>query len=189
MKLKENIARIEEWDQIQKAQKNSAEFEPLYNKYFLPIYHYVYKRTENSSVAGDVTSEVFAKAIQKLGTYKNTGLPFSSWLFRVAQNCIYDLYRKRKVRRIVDVSDTHLNQIADVIESTESEDRIARILALIPGLPKAEITLLELRFFENRSYKEIGEILDLSEQNARTKLHRLIKKLRSLLSVKNKQHG
>jgi RNA polymerase sigma-70 factor, ECF subfamily len=168
--------------QIQKAQQDVAMFEPLYDCYYLPIFYYVSKRTENRDLAGEITSIVFLKAIENIKKYTFQGLPFSSWLFRIAQNTLIDTYRKDKLQRIVDFSSECLESVAMEVESGETEARYEAVMKLIPELSEEEISLLELRYFEQRKFKEISEILTITEQSARVKVHRLIVKIKGMLN-------
>ena len=71
-----------EWQQIQKAQENPAFFRPLYERYYNQIFRFIYKRCLEEDVAADVCSQVFLKAMQKLGSYQFKGVPFSAWLYQ-----------------------------------------------------------------------------------------------------------
>jgi RNA polymerase sigma-70 factor (ECF subfamily) len=75
-----------EWLEVQAAQQNPAYFRPLYDRYFNQIFRFIFKRTGDENIANDICSQVFLKAIQKIGTYEYKGVPFSAWLYRVASN-------------------------------------------------------------------------------------------------------
>src|SRR5580704_5978689 len=78
---------------IEDAKSNPARFEVLYNRYYEPILQFVYKRVEGKEVAFDITSQVFLNAMLNMKGYKFMGMPFSSWLYRIALNEINQLYR------------------------------------------------------------------------------------------------
>ena len=77
---------LDEWKIIQAAQKNPAAFGSLYKRYFPQIFKFIYKRTDNEQLTGDITAQVFLKALQKLSSYSFKGVPFSAWLYRIASN-------------------------------------------------------------------------------------------------------
>ena len=81
---------------VEEAKKNPAAFAVLFEKYYSAILRYALHRTGNAAVADDVTSETFFKALNKLSSFKWTGIPFSAWLYRIAGNEIIDFYRKHK---------------------------------------------------------------------------------------------
>ena len=176
------IAREEH--QINAAKKDPQQFDVIYNKYFLSIFKYVLVRVENKDLADEIVSRVFAKALYKLHQYKFKGLPFSSWLYRIAYNEINDAFRRSKSQRIVQVP---INQLGDIMQEKEDptpHKRDQQIKLLLNGIGKLnqdEIALLELRYFEKRPFREVGEILSIKEENAKVKTHRVIKKLRNII--------
>src|ERR1051325_10679376 len=88
---------ISEMELIREAKQDSSKFAPLYKKYFEQIFLFVLKRVESEDTAADITSQVFLKALINLSKYREMGLPFSSWLFRIARNEVYDLFHQAKV--------------------------------------------------------------------------------------------
>lgn len=71
---------------IEKAKQNSADFSPLYELYYKPIFLFVLRRLSDKELAADVTSQVFLKALQGISKYVSQGVPFSAWLYRIAIN-------------------------------------------------------------------------------------------------------
>ena len=170
-----------ELEQIKKAQKNPDYFAPLYEYYFKPIFLFIYKRTEDNEICGDLTQQVFIKALQHLPKYEYKGVPFSAWLFRIASNEVNLYYRKSKKMRVVCIEDSAANKM---MEETEEDNFYIQSKALgeaVQHLSEAEIYLLELRFFEERSYREVGDILGIEENNAKVRTYRLIKKIRGII--------
>ncbi len=169
---------------IIKAQKKPKDFAPLYNLYYLQIFKYVIKRVKNENTAAEVTSDIFAKALFKIGKYKFKGLPFSSWLYRIASNEITDYYRKKQVSKYVRVTEDQLNYLFDntvdeITITSDKEEKLRKIISLLEILSADDLELIEMRFFEERSFKEIAAILNLTEGNARIKTHRAITKLKN----------
>ncbi len=81
---------------INAAKQNMHNFSFLYDKYYVPVYRFIYNRVENMEVATDLCSQTFLKAMSGLVHYKIMGLPFSSWLFKIARNEINQHYRTKK---------------------------------------------------------------------------------------------
>jgi RNA polymerase sigma-70 factor (ECF subfamily) len=147
----------------------------------LPIFKFVIQRVENHEVASEIVSNVFAKAIFNLKKYKFKGTPFSAWLYRVAYNEIANIHRRKKKIRTVNIPDDTWNLLQN--EDSEVEDHsfsIKKMKNCMQKLKPNEIELIEMRFFEERPFKEIGEILNLTTENARVKTHRALKKLQKL---------
>jgi RNA polymerase sigma-70 factor (ECF subfamily) len=150
----------------------------------LPIFKYVIKRVKDENDAAEITSDIFAKAIFKIGKFKFQGFPFSSWLYRIASNEITDYYRKKQSSKYVRVTEDQLNYLVDNAEDgisidSEKEEKFSQIITSLEILSDDDLELIEMRFFEERSFKEIAEILDLTEGNARIKTHRAITKLKN----------
>ncbi len=163
---------------IEAAKKNPERFEPIYKKYHEQIFRYVYQRMDSKDQAFDVTSQIFLKAITKLHKYEFRGVPFSSWLYRIAMSEVYQYLKDRSAERTVNVDTSGLSEIMD---DMEDEERIAdrqKLIELIGELPDVELRIIEMRYFEKRSYREIGEILGMAENNAKVKSFRIVGKLR-----------
>lgn len=166
---------------LRQAIDNPNAFAPIYEKYYLAIFKFVLQRVENENIASEIVSDVFAKAIFNLKKYKFKGTPFSAWLYRVAYNEIATKFRKGKRNRTVNIPDESWNMFQS--EEEEFEDNsfsIKKMKSCLQQLKPHEIELIEMRFFEERAFKEIGEILELTTENARVKTHRALKKLQKL---------
>jgi len=164
---------------IHAAQRNLKHFEPLYTKYYRSIYEFIYRRVEDAENCLDITSLVFEKAMLNIGKFKIQGFPFGSWLYRIASSEIGNYYRKQKKDRKVWVRTEGLIEIAQEIESHyANEDNIQILLKTLEHVAPEDMEIIVMRYFEKRSFAEIGGILDCTEANARVKIHRLMQKLR-----------
>src|SRR5207245_11491951 len=86
----------DERDLVDRAKRNPEAFGALYDRYFAQIYRFAYSRVRDQSLAEDVTSEVFFKALKNIKRYTYTGHPFSSWLYQIALNALADHYRRQR---------------------------------------------------------------------------------------------
>ena len=180
------ISEIEaEWDLVQKAQKDPALFAPLYTKYFKPIFLFVLRRLQEEDLAADLTALVFSKALYNLHRYSHKGVPFSAWLYQIALNEIQGHYRQSKKERVVSFSSEALLLLShDISESEDSalkEEREQQLLQSLEILSEEEMGYIELRFFEGRSFKEIADIKQVTENNAKVKTYRIIERLRKII--------
>lgn len=135
---------------------------------------------DDEETAFDVTSMVFMKAIKNLHKYEYRGVPFSSWLYRIAKSELYQSFRDQKAQRTVNIETVQVVQVIDEIDQEENEMNRERLIKCIAQLKEDDIQLIEMRFFEKRSYKEIGEILEISENNAKVKSFRALEKLKKI---------
>lgn len=175
-----------EADILAKAVKTPQAFAPIYDKYFLQIFRYILQRVENEQIASDLTSDVFAKALFNLKKYKFKGAPFSAWLYRVAFNEIATRHRKNKLQRTINITEDAWSLFTSEEKEDEQEfspQQLAKLKTCLSQLKTHEVELIEMRFFEDRPFKEIGEILDITTENARVKTHRALKKLQKVFKA------
>lgn len=171
---------------IEAAKENPERFAPLYDKYYKQIFGYVYQRMESKDLAFDLTSQVFLKALTNLGKYEYKGVPFASWLYRIAHSEVMQQFRDRKNRRTINADVGDLRHICEEVQENYREEYMAGLMKVIKELPEDELQLIELRFFEKRPFKEIAEILNLTETNAKVKMYRILERVKKIL-IKLKQ--
>jgi len=169
---------------VKEAQEDKAKFGLLYKKYFEQIFLFILKRVESEDTAADITSQVFLKALINISKYKDMGLPFSSWLFRIARNELYDMYRQKDVELVVSLESKGVMEMISEMGEELKQD-YSQLTAALSLLENDEMELIEMRFFEKRAFKEIGEILDITENYAKVRTYRLLDKLKKILSNEN----
>ena len=175
---------------VERAKNEAEAFGELYDIYYTRIFGYVLKRTTNLQVAQDVTSEVFFNALKNIGQFGWRGVPFSSWLYRIASNEIANHFRKDKRRHLsleevlnpTGLSDPPVD--TELIQAEEELAKYKEFLALhdsITKLPLRYQEVIVLRFFEEKQLNEIGEILGKPEGTVKSLLHRGLERLRKLM--------
>lgn len=170
-----------EWQQVQAAQHNPALFRPLYDRYYEPIFRFVFRRCTDEALTADLCSQVFLKAMQQLKKYQYIGVPFSAWLYRIASNEVAQHFRKSQKIRVVSVEDNTLGEIAEEIKETPNESLQEALINALDGLKESDLQLIEMRFFEQRPFKEIADILEITESNAKVKTYRILERLKKKL--------
>lgn len=167
----------EEADMIRRAQKDIQYFEPLYNKYYEAIFRYIFRKTENEELAADLTSTVFLKAMKALPKYEIRDVGFGAWLYRIATNETYQFFRKKKQQFLgLELGALDQVMICDGVE--EESKKIDLLKKMIVELSDEEIKIIELKFFENRNFREVAFILDKKESAVKMKLYRALNKLK-----------
>ncbi len=170
----------EETALIDQARSDKDAFGELYARYHDKIYNYIYYRTGNAEDAEDLTAKVFMRAMQHIGNYEDKGVPFSAWLYRIAHNLVANWHRDNSRRQILSLDDIAQWRVAeDSPEFTAQlmEDK-AMLLASIRRLPADRQELLTLKFVENLSNAEIGDIMGRSEGAIKSLYHRTLLALR-----------
>lgn len=168
-----------EYEIIRRAINNPEVFGFLYEKYYKQIFLFVLRRVDDKATTADLVSQIFLKAMLNLAKYKFQGLPFSAWLYRIATNQINEFYRGSQFQRVVSVEDAQMNQVLGEAHLSNS-DKTDLITKLLEELDEDEVQILELRFFEDRPFKEVAFILDITENNAKVRTYRILEKLKKI---------
>jgi RNA polymerase sigma-70 factor (ECF subfamily) len=171
-----------EWLEVQAAQQDRRQFRPIYDRYYEPIFRFVYQRTVDQALCDDICSQVFLKAMQQLDSYTFQGVPFSAWLYRIASNEVAQHYRKNQRNRVVAAEDHHLAGLTEEEYIPDDEGWRRKLLQVLDQLNPSELELIEMRFFEQRPFKEIAEILDITESNAKVRTYRILERLKKKIN-------
>jgi RNA polymerase sigma-70 factor (ECF subfamily) len=175
-----------EFMQIEAAKRDAMHFGPIYNKYYKQIFGYIYQRMEDKEVAFDVTSQVFLKALTNLHKYEFKGVPFASWLYRIAHSEVMQVFRDKKSQRTVNADVADIKHLCEEMQESYYEEFLPALGRIIKDLPEDELQLIEMRFFEKRPFKEIAEIMMMTENNTKVKLYRILERLKKVLTKKSK---
>jgi len=177
---KDQISKLSDSELVALAKKKSKYFGALYDRYFDQIFRFTFKRLGgNESVAGDLTQQTFIKAMANLQKYEDRGLPFSSWLYRIAQNEVSMFFRQQKKNYSVSIDEERLMDVAGEanINSYMSIEQQEQLVETLNKLEQSQQDLIELRFFQEMSFKEIAEIYDITEANAKMRTYRILEKI------------
>jgi RNA polymerase sigma-70 factor (ECF subfamily) len=181
----QNISFLqEEFNLIEKAKINPQFFAPIYDKYHNAIFRYIRKRVDEEESAQDITSSVFVKALCGLNKFEFRGVSFSSWLFRIAKSELYQSFRDKKAKNTIRIETANITDKVDDFFDDSLEYNKQKLLKSLSQLNDTELQLIEMRYFEKRSFKEIGEFLCITENNAKVKTFRSLQKLRKKFGVK-----
>ncbi len=173
----------EDFDLVQAAQQNPADFKQLYLKWLKPVYRYFFFRIGNEKDAEDLTSKVFLKIFQDLPRYRNQGffLPGYSLLLMRAQLIFIEKGIERFPWRMHIVLSPHLISFLRTIQI----EAFGQINHLIKNLSEDEQELIRLRYAANLNYREIGQILNRKEDSVRKTLSRLLDRIHAELEKAN----
>lgn len=180
---------IDENALIEQAKTDKEAFGQLYERYVDRIYSYVYYRTGNSDDAEDLTARIFMRAMNHIPTYRDQGLPFSAWLYRIAHNLVANWHRDNSRRQLLALDDVSQWQLAGEgpeFAAQMMEDKETLMLA-VRRLPIDRQELLSLKFVDRLSNAEIGAIMGRSEGAIKSLYHRTLLSLREELTGANNQ--
>ena len=180
---------LDDRELIELAKEDRQAFGVLYERYLPKIYSYVYHRTGNSHDAEDLTAKVFQRALGHIGSYEDRGLPFQAWLYRIAHNLVANWHRDQGRRKIIALDD----YVAHSLRS-EAPDRLAeesqereQLMEAVRRLPEDRQQLLLLKFIEQMSNKQIGQIMGRTEGAVKSLYHRTLSALRE--DLQSRQEG
>ena len=165
---------------VELAADDKEAFGELYERYLTKMYNYVYYRTGNTHDAEDLTAKVFQRAMSHIGAYVDRGLPFQAWLYRIAHNLVANWHRDQGRRKIIALDDfvAHSLQSEAPDRRTEEQEEQKQLMEAVRRLPEDRQQLLLLKFIEQLSNAEIGEIMGRTEGAVKSLYHRTLLALR-----------
>lgn len=177
--LEINISKAKVGDQ--------AAFRFLLNNFWGAVYNYQLKRTRSDNDAEDIAIQTFSKAFDKINTF-NEKYVFKTWLITISKNIHIDLLRKKNTSIAIETSKEQQEKVYLVVdENPTPEDKIIREQNLVKLLrdikqlkPKYQ-EVIQLRYFQELSYKEISEQIKEPISNVKVKLLRAKKLLAEII--------
>lgn len=167
----------DEQELVQRAKHEPAAFAELYERHVLQIYRFVFARVRDHTVAEDVTSDVFIKALGSIGRYRDRGWPFSAWLYEIATNTVIDRYRT--LHPVEDIDGLFgLSDGSSVEEDADRREEVRRIGTLIRDLPAQQQTAIVLRFQEDLPIEDIAAVMGKSRGAVKLLIHRAVTNIR-----------
>lgn len=157
--------------------------EELYTQYYNKVYGYVYQRLRNHADAEELAADVFAKVVEKLSSFDPERASYSTWIFTITKNMVISQYRRHR-----DTEDIDELSIADDAETpldiAITKESSAALAEGLRALPERDREILIARYYYDNSFKQIGDMLDMTEANARVAHGRALKKLKELIGEK-----
>lgn len=170
---------------IEQAQQgHQSAFSKLLEWYWDEVYYYIHKSCKNEEQTEDITIQSFAKAFENIHTY-NDAYAFNTWIISIAKNLHIDLLRRKHIDTIdlknTDEQEQKLGNIADLSPNIEDqiiyEQNLATLQQHLKKLPEHYQEMIQLRFFQEKTYKEIAHITHEPLNTVKVKLLRAKKML------------
>ncbi|HRO77076.1 MAG TPA: sigma-70 family RNA polymerase sigma factor [Crocinitomicaceae bacterium] len=152
-------------------------FEALLVRHKSKIFRFIYLKVNDYELANDLFQEVFVKIINtlRLGNYNEEG-KFLPWAMRIAHNLVIDHFRKAKKYKFVSESTSKSDDFnifsilkdedLNTLQKMSKEELLDQIVSIIDLLPKAQRDIVQMRIFQNLSFKEIAENENISINTA-----------------------
>lgn len=159
---------------------DSEAFTELYERYLKRIYDFVYFKTHHTATTEDIVSQTFLQAVEKLSTFNPQKGSFSAWLHRIARNLTFDHFRAARPTSSIDdawdlSSDDNLERDADIIV------KIDMVKDVLGSLKPQQREAILLRLWHGYSFKEVAEVMGLSEAACKMQYRRGMEHVRSEL--------
>ncbi|AQS92848.1 RNA polymerase subunit sigma-70 [Polaribacter sp. BM10] len=178
-KLEANILKAKNGDQ--------SAFSFLLNLYWSDVFNFLLKRTKSENDAEDIAIQTFSKAFDKIKSFDETYV-FKTWLITISKNIHIDLLRKKNSSIITETSKEQEDKVYLVVdENPTPEDKIIReqnlanLLRDIKQLKPKYQEVIQLRYFQELSYREISVQINEPMNNVKVKLLRAKKLLAEII--------
>ena len=176
---------------IQKAKNNDQKaFSFLLDTFWDDVYGFQLKRIENENDAEDITIQTFSRAFDKIDSF-NPEYKFKTWLIAISKNIHIDLIRKRKKMISEELTKEDEQKVLEILDTSPSpedkiitEQNLIKLLRDIKKLKPHYQEVINLRFFQELSYKEISDELNEPINNIKVKLLRAKKLLAEIIQNK-----
>jgi RNA polymerase sigma-70 factor (ECF subfamily) len=168
---------------VRRAQQGEPEaFEQLYEAHFDKIYRYIMLRLKNQAEAEDLTQQVFLKALESLGNYNWRGVPFSSWLFRIAHNQVVDYVRRGSKMKMLALDESGTLSESNPVMMAEKNLKLRQVAMACEKLSEGQREVISMRFAGGLTVAETAKAMDKSEGAVKVLQHAALVKLRQILS-------
>ncbi|MBI5787357.1 MAG: sigma-70 family RNA polymerase sigma factor [Candidatus Schekmanbacteria bacterium] len=156
--------------------------EEIVKEYQRPVYFFVRRLIKSHEDAADITQQVFIQVHRNIKQLKIQA-NLRAWLYRIAQNLCYSHWRQQKKYTAVDIeaADHLLIDRRTPEEEVRKNQQQQLVREAVSALPYKQRVTLTLRVYEQMSYREIGQVLDCSENTAKVNYQHALNQLKTVL--------
>lgn len=169
---------------------NQTAFNYLLDRYWNDVYGFQLKKTRNEYEAEDITIQTFSKAFNKIESFDDN-YSFTTWLIAISKNIHIDQIRKKNSSISSKTSVQDERRVYDIVDETPSiedklikEQHLEQLLTDIKQLKPHYQEVINLRFFQEKSYKQIASSLNEPMNNVKVKLLRAKKLLAEIIEAR-----
>lgn len=147
----------------------------IFERYHIRLYNFFFQKIRDVAVCEDLTQNVFLKVIKYKHSYK--GGKFVSWIFKIARNLFYDYYQEQKKSQPFEEIEAITGELDD--KSLERQEEVSHLMKTLNCLNEKDRELIVMNRIDGIKYEQIAEIIDSNAVAVKTKIHRIVKKLRT----------
>src|SRR6185436_12228629 len=157
-----------------------AAFEQIVRRHQRGVWHLVRRYVKRDADASDVTQLVFVRAFRGLASFRGAA-SVRSWLYRIGINCALSWLRDHRREEPTEIAEDALVVTNPAQAQLIGGEQGAKLREAITQLPPKQKLVLELRVFDDLSFKEVAELAECTENTAKVNFHYAVKRLRELL--------
>lgn len=157
-------------------------FDQLVRRHQKGIWHLARRYVKRDADASDVTQQTFVRAFRALAAFRGAA-SVRSWLYRIAINCALSWLRDHRREEPSELEDEALVEANATHARLVGHEQGQRLRAAIAELPPKQKLVLELRVFDDLSFKEVAELAECTENTAKVNFHYAVKRLRDILGA------
>ena len=155
-------------------------FDQIVRRHQKGVWRLVRRYLRNDADSSDVTQQVFVRAFRGLQTFRGQS-SVRSWLYRIAINCSLSWIRDHRHETATEIAEDALTEAHPGPDRIAGSQDNAQLRAAIAQLPPKQKMVLELRIYDDLSFREVAELADCSENTAKVNFHYAVKRLRDIL--------
>jgi len=184
-----DIEHLSDEQLVIECKKDSQHFAVLVDRYVPKLTRYIRRRSlATSDDIDDLLQNIFIKVYRNINDY-DSSLLFSSWVYRISHNEMIDWYRREKRRATLSLDDENHDIVSKLITEEDhtarfsNEEQKQHIIATLNTLDDKYKEILLLRFFEEKSYEEIADILRIPAGTVAIRINRAKKQLQKKITI------
>lgn len=163
---------------------NESAMEILVKRHYDLVYSYIYRTTNDYSIAYDITQDVFIKMMKNIDKYNLQNGKFQNWLLKIAVNTTKDYFKSKTYKQRIESYDIENHQIegtSNVIDIVSKKEEAIKIKEAVEKLPSLQKEAIFLKYYSDLKIKEISDITGDNENTIKSRLFNGIKNLKKLL--------
>lgn len=153
--------------------------EQVYKDYKNKVFGYILNRIHNYAEAEDLTSDVFAKIVGHIDSYNPEKASLSTWVFVITRNTLIEHFRKHRITE--DIEELQIPVSDEPVEKIVMEEQQELLAKALLELPEKLRDIIVARYYYGYKFSKIGEMMDISEANARVSHARALAKLKEII--------
>ena len=175
--------RIREFNPLKSKKQDKKAADELIRRYYREIYAFTYRQTGERELALDLTQEIFITVLQGIYAFDEKKAGFRTWAYRVAANRITDYYRsksykKEKLQQPLQWETEEEKTVRDLAEHMVQKEEIRRIMDIVVSYEREWIRIFQKKCFEEKTFAQIAEEMDLAESTVKTRFYQMLKRIR-----------